>query len=77
MLVALEIVWTRIFSAEFFYSFAFLTVSLAGLGLGALSLRFWPAPPQRSDPRRCCVWIYSSSRYSVPATTWRYSRSAY
>jgi hypothetical protein len=45
MLVALEIVWTRIFSAEFFYSFAFLTVSLAvlGLGLGALSVRFWPA----------------------------------
>lgn len=45
MLVALEIVWTRIFSAEFFYSFAFLVVSLAvfGLGLGALSLRFWPA----------------------------------
>ena len=45
MLVALEVVWTRIFSAEFFYSFAFLTVSLAvlGLGLGALSLRFWPA----------------------------------
>ena len=45
MLVALEIVWTRIFSAEFFYSFAFLTVSLAvlGLGLGALSLRFWPS----------------------------------
>lgn len=44
MLVALEIVWTRIFSAEFFYSFAFLVVSLAvlGLGLGALSLRFWP-----------------------------------
>ena len=39
MLVALEIVWTRIFSAEFFYSFAFLVVSLAvlGLGLGALS----------------------------------------
>ena len=45
MLVALEIVWTRIFSAEFFYSFAFLTVSLAvlGLGLGALLLRFYPA----------------------------------
>ncbi|MDE2814852.1 MAG: hypothetical protein OXM01_17635, partial [Gemmatimonadota bacterium] len=45
MLVALEIVWTRIFSAEFFYSFAFLVVSLAvlGLGLGALLLRFWPA----------------------------------
>ena len=44
MLVALEVIWTRIFSAEFFYSFAFLTVSLAvlGLGLGALSLRLWP-----------------------------------
>ena len=41
MLVALEIVWTRIFPAEFFYSFAFLTVSLAvlGLGLGAQARR--------------------------------------
>ena len=50
MLVALEIVWTRIFSAEFFYSFAFLTVSLAvlGLGLGALLLRVWP---QATHPR--------------------------
>ncbi len=40
-LVALELVWTRLFSAEFFYTFAFLTLSLAvlGLGLGALALR--------------------------------------
>ena len=44
-LVALELVWTRLFSAEFFYTFAFLTLSLAvlGLGLGALALRLVPA----------------------------------
>ncbi|MBN2225916.1 MAG: hypothetical protein JW763_00985 [candidate division Zixibacteria bacterium] len=42
-MIALEIVWTRIFSAEFFYTFAFLTLSLAilGLGLGGLSLRLF------------------------------------
>ncbi len=42
-LISLEIVWTRIFSAEFFYTFAFLTLSLAvlGLGLGALALRLF------------------------------------
>ena len=42
-LIALEIIWTRIFSAEFFYTFAFLILSLAilGLGLGALALRFF------------------------------------
>ena len=43
-LVASEMVWTRIFSAELFYTFAFLTLSIAvmGLGLGALSLRLSP-----------------------------------
>jgi len=42
-LITLEIVWTRIFSAEFFYTFAFLTLSLAilGLGLGALIVRLF------------------------------------
>lgn len=42
-LIALELIWTRIFSAEFFYTFAFLVLSLAimGLGLGALSLRLF------------------------------------
>ncbi|MCE5246816.1 MAG: hypothetical protein ABFD84_13370 [Candidatus Polarisedimenticolia bacterium] len=42
--IALEIVWTRVFSAEFFYTFAFLVLSLAvlGLGLGALAVRLWP-----------------------------------
>lgn len=38
-LLALELVWTRLFSAEFFYTFAFLILSLAifGLGLGGLA----------------------------------------
>lgn len=42
-LIALEMVWTRLFSAEFFYTFAFLTLSLAvlGLGLGALALHLF------------------------------------
>ncbi len=42
-LLGLELAWTRIFSAEFFYTFAFLTLSLAimGLGLGALALRLF------------------------------------
>ncbi|MBN2280781.1 MAG: hypothetical protein JXQ65_09375 [Candidatus Marinimicrobia bacterium] len=42
-LIAMEMAWTRIFSAEFFYTFAFLILSLAvlGLGLGSLSLRFF------------------------------------
>lgn len=44
-LLALEIIWTRIFSAEFFYTFAFLVLSVAvmGLGLGALTLRLFPS----------------------------------
>ena len=43
-LLGLEMIWTRIFSAECFYTFAFLTLSLAvmGLGLGALALRLFP-----------------------------------
>ena len=40
-LISLELIWTRLFSAEFYYAFAFLILSLAilGLGLGALSVR--------------------------------------
>lgn len=43
-LIGLELVWTRIFSGEFFYTFAFLILSLAilGLGLGALALHLFP-----------------------------------
>lgn len=42
-LIGLELAWTRIFSAEFFYTYAFLTISLAimGLGLGGLALRLF------------------------------------
>lgn len=43
-LIASELIWTRIFSAEYFYTFAFLVLSLAilGLGMGALTLRLFP-----------------------------------
>jgi hypothetical protein len=43
-LIAVELVWIRIFSAEYFYTFAFLILSVAvlGLGLGALALRLFP-----------------------------------
>ena len=43
-LLSLELIWTRILAAEFFYTFAFLVLSLAilGLGLGALTLRIFP-----------------------------------
>mgnify|MGYP002725497692 CR=1 FL=1 len=43
-LLSLELIWTRILAAEFFYTFAFLVLSLAvlGLGLGALSIRLIP-----------------------------------
>jgi len=51
-LLALELAWTRIFSAEFFYTFAFLVLSLAvlGLGLGALSLRLVPPLARLPQP---------------------------
>lgn len=40
-LIPLELIWTRIMSAEFFYTFAFLILSVAilGLGLGGLAVR--------------------------------------
>lgn len=42
-LLGLEIVWTRILSAEFYHTFAFLIISLAILGIsfGSLSLRIF------------------------------------
>ncbi len=45
-LLGLELAWTRILAAEFFYTFAWLVLSLAilGLGLGALALRALPEP---------------------------------
>jgi len=51
-LMALELAWTRIFSAEFFYTFAFLILSLAilGLGLGALTLRLFRSLNHSDNP---------------------------
>jgi len=48
-LIGLELAWTRIFSAEFFYTYAFLTISLAimGLGLGGLALRLFESTSRR------------------------------
>jgi hypothetical protein len=49
---ALELIWTRLFSAEFFCTFAFLTLSLAvlGLWLGALALRLVPGLDREHQP---------------------------
>ncbi len=55
--IALEILWTRIFSAEFFYTFAFLVLSLSilGLGLGALLIRLIPGLGKQK-----LLWLYLS-----------------
>jgi len=54
-LIALELVWTRIFSAEYFYTFAFLILSLAvlGLGLGALAVNLFAV-----FRRRDRLWLF-------------------
>lgn len=43
-IIGMELSWTRIFSAEFFYTYAFLILSLAilGLSLGSLALKLFP-----------------------------------
>lgn len=53
--IALEILWTRIFSAEYFYTFAFLVLSLSilGLGLGGLLVRL-----SRFLGKAAHLWIY-------------------
>ena len=42
-LIGLELIWTRIYSAEFYYTFSFLILSLAimGLGMGSLFVRLF------------------------------------
>lgn len=49
-IVSIELVWLRILSAELFYTFAFLVLSTAvlGLGLGSLSLKLCPGISGRS-----------------------------
>lgn len=56
-LITQEVIWTRIFSAEFYYTFAFLILSLAvlGLGLGGLIVRLFPS---LSHPARIS-WVLS------------------
>lgn len=53
--IALEILWTRIFSAEYFYTFAFLVLShsILGLGLGALVIRLFPKLGKKEY-----LWLY-------------------
>ncbi|RPH37882.1 hypothetical protein EHM92_01525 [bacterium] len=55
-----ELFWTRLFSAEFYYTFAFLILSLAvlGLGLGALFSRM---VLQKTRPDRLTVWLSLSA----------------
>lgn len=59
-LIPLELTWTRILSAEFFYTFAFLVLSLAilGLGLGGLALRLCPS---LSQPKRIGTYLWLSA----------------
>lgn len=49
-ILSTELFWTRLFSAEFFYTFAFLVLSLAvlGLGLGALCFKMCPSSNKAS-----------------------------
>ena len=55
-----ELFWTRLFSAEFYYTFAFLILSLAvlGLGLGALFSRL---ALKRPRPERLTFWLSLSA----------------
>lgn len=67
--VGLEVVWTRILSAEFFYTFAFLILSLAilGLGLGALAVRLF-APLRREAVAEFLLMSASLAGAGAPAT---------
>ncbi len=62
-LIPLELTWTRILSAEFFYTFAFLVLSVAilGLGLGGLALRLfaWLNRPQHIGLYLCLTAIFA------------------
>ena len=57
--IALEVLWTRIFSAEYFYTFAFLILSFAilGLGLGALAVRLIPRLSAARSPSLALVLV--------------------
>ena len=63
-LLSLELVWTRLFSAEFFYTYAFLMLSLAvmGMGLGALGARLSPGFVR---PALVGVWLSLAGVFSI------------
>ncbi len=56
-LISLELVWTRIFSAEYYYTFAFLILSAAvcGLGIGAVLLRLFPRFYEKDNLRKLLI----------------------
>ena len=66
--MGLEVVWTRILSAEFFYTFGFLILSLAilGLGLGALAVRLLP-PLRREGATEPLLVLASLAGAGAPA----------
>lgn len=55
-ILSTELFWTRLFSAEFYYTFAFLILSLAvlGIGLGALCLSLFP---KINKPSLLPLWL--------------------
>ncbi len=63
-LIGLELIWTRIFSAEFYYTFSFLILSLAimGLSMGSLSLRFFK---KLNNPRLLSSYLALSAIFSM------------
>ncbi len=71
-LIGLELAWTRIFSAEFFYTFAFLVLSLAilGLGLGALALRLFPRLNNEKMPGILLSLTGFFTLFGPPAVFW-------
>lgn len=61
--IALELVWTRILSAEFYYTFSFLILSFAilGLSMGSLSMRLFKG---LNNPRYLSLYIGLSALFS-------------
>ena len=75
-LLSLELIWTRILAAEFYYTFAFLVLSLAilGLGLGALSLRLFPRLDSMGGMRNS-LWLGGAMILIGPPLVYRLGMS--
>lgn len=63
-MIGLELVWTRIFSAEFYYTFSFLILSFAimGLGMGGLFVRLFRWANQ---PRLVSSYLALSALFAI------------